>query len=259
MVWSRLPKNAHTILLVATVVGACVAACDDEQKPTKPEADKPVVTASATTAAPAPKRMPEVTLHTKAVQMGMDELMLTAPSFDVTLSNLLKKHPVAEPDVVVFNVDRKVKTPLATKVFYALIDAGAKSIEVRTKPRGSFPDKLVITSQTAIGGDIPPCSFVGLIMENLGATFWRVRGGTAKRYTKGMAGPDLSAMHEVMFKEGPSCNSKLFFFSGDEEVDWGHTYDIATSVKAHDPPYEIDKYVLLREEPVPGKPISIKP
>jgi hypothetical protein len=240
------------------VVGAFVAACDDEQQPAKPEADTPVATAS-TAKPPAPPRMPEVTLHTKAVQMGMDELVLTAPSFDVSLINLLKKYPVAEPDIITFNIDRKVKTPLATKVFYALIDAGAKSIEVRTKPRGSFPDKLVITPQTKLGGDVPACTLVGTIMANLGATFWRVRGGTAKRYTKGMAGPDLSAMHEVMFKEGQTCNSTLFLFSAEDDVDWGHAFDIATSVKAHDPPYPIDKFVLLREDPVPGKPIPIKP
>lgn len=203
--------------------------------------------------------MPEVTLHPKGVTVGLDEILLSVPSFDVGLKNLLKQHPVAEPDKVTFNVDRKVKTPVVTKVFYALVDAGAKKIEVKTQPRGSFPPQLVIASEKSVGNDLPGCTYVGMVLENLGATFWQKQGGRAKRYTKGMAGPDLSAMHEVMHKEAQTCNSKVFLFSASDDVDWGHAYDIACSVKAAEPAYEsIDQFVLLRDDPVPGKPVEIK-
>ena len=201
--------------------------------------------------------MPQVTLHSKAVSVGIDELQLSVPSFDVAFKSLLKKYPVDQPEKVVFNVDRKVKTPVATKIFYALADAGAKKIEVHTKPRETFPGTLIISSENSVD-KIPACTYVGMIMGNLGATFWKKSGGTAKRYTKGMAGPDLSAMHEVMHKEAKSCNSKLFLFSASDDIDWGHAYDIATSVKAADPAYEhIDQFVLLRDDPVPGKPVKV--
>ena len=232
------------------------SACDEEKKPTEA---KPATTASATATATAkaPERMPEVSLHESGVNVGFDQLALTTPSFDVNLRSLLKKYPVEKPDTVIFNVARKVKTPTAVKIFYALIDAGAKQIEVRTKPRGTFPGQLIISSEKEIGDGVPGCTRVGMILDDLGATFWKKEGGLAKRYTKGMAGPDLSALNEVMHDEAKLCNSKVFLFSGQGDVDWGHTYDIATSIKAADPPYEkIDKYVLLREEPVPGKPVK---
>lgn len=241
---------------MSLAIGA--AACDDEKKPAG-EA-KPSTTASATATATAeePKRMPEVSLLESGVNIGLDQLALTTPSFDANLKGLLKKYPVQQPDTVIFNVTRKVKTPVAVKVFYALVDAGAKQIEVRTKPRGTFPDKLVISSEKAVDGDLPGCTYVGMILDDLGATFWKKQGGLAKRYTKGMAGPDLSALNEVMHDEAKLCNSKVFLFSGEDDVDWGHTYDIATSIKAADPPYEnIDQYVLLRQEPVPGKPVKL--
>ena len=245
-------------VLMTLVLGLC--ACDEEKKD-KVEV-KPATTASAapTPTAEAPARMPEVTLHSAAVSIGLDEMRLTTPSFDQAFQSLLKKFPVSDPDAVIFNVDRKVKTPVVTKVFYALVDAGAKSIEVRTKPRGTFPDRLVILSEKSVGDDLPGCTYVGMVLDNLGATFWRKQGGTAKRYAKGMAGPDFSAMHEVMGKEAKSCTSKVFLFSSSSDIDWGHCYDIAGSVKAADPPYEhIDKLVLLRNDPVPGKPVKLNP
>lgn len=241
-------------VVVSLLLGA--TACDEEKKPA--DVVKPAATPSATATAEAPRRMPEVSLHPKGVNVGIDELSLSAPSFNVSFNSLLKKYPVEQPDTVIFNVDRKVTTPVATKIFYALVDAGAKQIEVRTKPRGTFPDKLIISSEKDVDDSIPGCTYVGMVLENFGAAFWRKQGGTAKRYSKGMAGPDLSAMHEIMHKEAQSCNSKVFLFSAADEIEWGHAYDIAASVKAADPPYDsINKYVLLRDDPVPGKPVKI--
>ena len=246
----------HVALLGATLLAGALSACDDDKKPAAPDAAAAAVTTSAPTPPPAPVRMPEVTLSPKTFQIGIDELQLQIPSFDTALEQLIKKYPINEPDFVVFNVDRKVPTPLATKITYALFDAGAKSIEVHTKPRGEFPATLRLTSDKHLG-KLLPCTFVGTITENLGVAFWSIQGGTAKRYTKGMAGPDLSAMHEVFQKEEPSCASTVFFFSAEDSIEWGHAYDLATSIVAHEPKYKMDKLVLLREAPVAGKPVKV--
>jgi biopolymer transport protein ExbD len=245
------------LFLAGTCLLLAVTACDEEKKPAATEV-KTAEIPSATPTAEAPRRMPEVTLHPKGVNVGIDEMPLSAPSFDVSFQTLLKKYPVDEPDTVIFNVDRKVKTPLATKIFYTLVDAGAKQIEVRTKPRGTFPDKLIIASEKDVGDDIPGCTYVAMVLENFGATFWRKQGGMAKRYSKGMAGPDFSAMHEVMHREAKSCTSKVFLFSAASDIEWGHAFDTACSVKAANPPYEhISQFVLLRSDPVPGKPVKL--
>jgi hypothetical protein len=248
--------------LQVAVVGLALAAgllpaCDDEKKSATPDAGVAVASsAPAQPPPPATPRMPEVTLTERSVQVGIDELQLQIPSFDTAFREMLKKYPVDTPDLVVFNVDRKVPTPLATKLTYVLFDAGAKSIEVRTRPRGSFPDRLRLTSDKQVG-KVLPCTFAGTITENLGVAFWPIQGGTAKRYTKGMAGPDLSAMHEVFQKEEAGCGSTVFFFSADDTVEWGHAYDLATSVIAHEPKYKIDKVVLLRSAPAAGKPVKV--
>ena len=242
--------------VIAVILALGLFACDEEKR----ETPTPASTASAapTATVEAPKRMPEVTLHSAAVTVGLDELRLNMPSFDQAFQSVLKKYTVGEPDRVILTIDRKVKTPVATKVFYALVDAGAKSVEVRTSPRGTFPEKLLLLSEKSVGDEIPSCTYVGMVLSNLGAAFWRKQGGTAKKYTKGMAGPDFSAMHTVMHKESKLCNSQVFLFSAAADVDWGHCFDIAGSVASAEPPYEyISKFVLLRTDPVPGKPVKL--
>ena len=246
-------------MAIVAALAMALCGCDEEKKEAASPASAPASVAPAPVEE-APKRMPEVSLYPTGVTVGFDEMRLSAPSFDQAFQSLLKKYPVDEPDKVILTIDRKVKTPLATKVFYALIDAGAKAIEVRTSPRGEFPDRLVVMSEKFVGDDIPGCTFVGMVTSNLGAAFWKKQGGLAKRYAKGMAGPDLSAMHVAMYKESKACTSKVFLFSSAPDVDWGHCFDIAGSVKAADPPYErIDRFVLLRTDPVPGKPVKLGP
>lgn len=201
--------------------------------------------------------MPQVSIQTRSVSVGMDEIAFNVPSFDSALRDLLKKVPVSEPAVVIVNAERKVPTPRVTSVLYALVDAGAKSLEVRTPPRGGLPDKLVVHTEKDVGTEVLPCSFASMVLDDLGVTFWPVRGGLAKRYSKGMAGPDLSAMHQVLQKEESACRSRLFFISGGDAVEWGHTFDLGASHRSHQPPYNADTIVLLRQVPVAGKKIQL--
>lgn len=250
----RHPSLFPSLLLAATL---CIG-CDEEKKPSSPDAaPNPNPSPSATTA-PKPRGMPEVILDGTAVHVGIDELRLSVPSFDSAFSDLLKKVPVAEPTAVVFNVERKTPMLTVNKIAYALFDAGAKSLEIRTKPRGTFPEKLVVVSQQSITKP-PPCTIVAMVLDDLGATFWPVRGDRAKRYSKGMAGPDLSAMHQVLQKEAGNCSSTTFYFSAQDPVEWGHAFDLATSTVSHEPAYKFDKYVLLKDIPVPGKVVKASP
>ncbi len=250
----RSIRNPWAAAIGIALLAAAATACDEEKKPDAPDAV--ATTAPAVPTIPPPVRMPEVTLTATSVQAGIDDLQIAVPSFDAALKRLIEKYPVSTPEVVVLNADRKVSTPLAIKIAYALFDAGAKAIEVRTKPRGSFPGALKIQSDKQ-AGKVPPCAFAATIQENFGVAFWPVRGGQGKRYSKGMAGPDLSAMHEVFAKDEASCTSTVFFFSADATVEWGHAYDLATSVVAHEPHYKIQTIVLLHDEPAAGKPVKL--
>jgi len=253
--------NAWTRLLSVGAVASLLlaAACDDPKKPetgAKDAAAAPTASATAS-AAPAPVTMPEVTLDPSHIQMGMDDLLLNVPSFPNALKNMIAKYPVTKPDKVVMSVARRNKVQDATQIIYAFFDAGAKTIEVRTKPRGTFQGQIVLTPDTTYAKKAQPCTYAGMVLKDMAPTFWHIKGGMAKKYPKGMAGPDFTAMHEVWSKEIGSCSSTIFYFSADEGVEWGHAFDIATSVV--EAKYNIDTYVLLREIPTAGKPVKIGP
>jgi hypothetical protein len=248
-------------LVLLTALAAL--SCQDSNKPlpAAPEAGptKPSATAPVSPAVPQPARLPEVTIDPSHVQIGMDELQLTVPSYPSQLKVMIGKYPVSKPEQVVVNAARTNKLPDVSTLVASLFDAGAKSIEVRTTPRGQFPGKLVLTADKAIGPKAPPCTYVGMVLKDLGLTFWHIKGGLAKRYSKGMAGPDLTMMHDSLAKEIDQCAATVFFFSAEEGVEWGHAFDLATSVVSHEPHYRAEMYVLLREIPVPGHPVKVAP
>lgn len=262
----RLVGGAVSCLVSVVLPTACVfalavvaGACDDDQPASKkPAASTPSDLAAPVLAVDTPKRMTEVTITPTQALIGNDELSSTAANFEQSFRGVLKKYPVDDPERVIVNVDRKVKTSVASRAFYALVDAGAKSIEVRTKPRGEFPESLVVSSDKTVDDAIPGCTNVGMVLGNLSAVFWKKQGGLAKRYAKGMAGPDFSAMNVVMHRDSKTCLSKVFLFTAVPDIEWGHCFDLAGSVKSASPPYEyVDRFVLLRSEPVPGKPVKI--
>jgi hypothetical protein len=247
-----------SLAMVACLSIVAAASCDEPKKSVPPKPDAAAVTTPSTaSAAPAAPSMPEVTLDTSRVQMGMDDLQLNVPSFASALKNMIAKYPVSKPDKVVLNAARQNKIPDVTAIVYALFEGGAKTIEVRSRPRGTFPGQVVLTPDTLYAKKAQPCSYAGMVLKDLAPTFWHIKGGTAKKYPKGMAGPDFTAMHEIWSKEVGSCPSTIFFFSSEEGVEWGHAFDIATSVVAAK--YNIDTYVLLREIPTAGKPVKIGP
>jgi len=252
-------KTSLRVLLAVSVCALLATACDDPKKPAgadKAEAAAPAQTASA---APAPANMPEVTFDKTHVQIGMDELQRGVPSYNDVLKNLIAKYPVSKPDRVVLNAARETEVEAVTTVAYALFDAGAKAIEVRTKPRGTFPGKLLMTPDKDYAKKAQPCTYAGMVLKDLGVTFWHVKGGLGKRYSKGMAGPDFTAMHTVFAKEVDSCSSTLFYFSADDGVEWGHAFDLATSMTSQEPKYKLDTFILLRETPTAGKPVKLGP
>lgn len=254
-------KTSLQVLLAAGVCALLATACDEPKKPAgadKPEAAAPAQTASSPAPA-APTSMPEVTFDKTHVQIGMDELQRSVPSYNQVLKELVAKYPVSKPDKVVLNAARETEVEAVTNVVYVLFDAGAKAIEVRTKPRGTFPGKLVLTPDKEFAKKAQPCTYAGMVLKDLGVTFWHVRGGLGKRYSKGMAGPDFTAMHTVFAKEVDSCSSTLFYFSADDGVEWGHAFDLATSMMAQEPKYKLDTFILLRETPTAGKSVKLGP
>ena len=100
-------------------------------------------------------------------------------------------------------------------------------------------------------------TFEGAYAELFFSTaLWPVKGAMAKRQRKGLAGPDLSHTGEELTKEIAACDSTMAFFSSDDEISWELAFNLAGTVVKADEKKKIDTLVLLREEPVAGRPVT---
>jgi hypothetical protein len=84
-----------------------------------------------------------------------------------------------------------------------------------------------------------------------------MRGGTALKYTKGLAGPDVSAALVGLTEQMKPCNSSHWGLTGEENVNWGFVFDLGTAVANELPPLRATNAVLLREPPVAGRPVVL--
>jgi hypothetical protein len=84
-----------------------------------------------------------------------------------------------------------------------------------------------------------------------------VKGGTAKKQRKGMAGPDLSNTGEQITKDLAACDSTTAVFSGDEAVPWENAFNLAGTTLKADEKKKIDTLVLPREAPVAGRTVTL--
>jgi hypothetical protein len=79
----------------------------------------------------------------------------------------------------------------------------------------------------------------------------------AIKFPKGMAGPDLTATLDGVTKQVNGCASTSLVFSGDDNIDWGLTFDLVDKIARAQPPLKITTYVLPQEAAVPGRAVKL--
>ena len=73
----------------------------------------------------------------------------------------------------------------------------------------------------------------------------------------GLAGPDFSHTGEQLEKDLAACESTSAFFSGDDAVDWQSVFNLAGTVFTSDKKKRVEALVLLHEDPVAGRPLTL--
>jgi biopolymer transport protein ExbD len=234
-------------------------ACESEPKRNPfdrhPDQPKPL---PKTSAAPEPEGPPDFEIDTISAKVGFERTMTDKPEGLAQLKEALEKNKqYVQGQEVVLRVDRKAKREWVATYIKELSGAGVKSIKIKTETRKDYPPELEFVPEDQ-ATNAPRCSAVGMILEDRATAVWRLKGGTASRRQKGMAGPDLSMTGETLERVGKQCkDSKLFFVSAAEDVEWGLTYDLAASSQRLEG-YRFDKVVLLGEIPTPGQAIELK-
>lgn len=244
------------LFLLAAVAASALGGCDDKKE--KPAEKPAATTASALPEAPPsppPDKIPDVSVDNQGLYMGGERVVLSAPDGPRRLKETVGKYKLDGKAVTIVAL-RVARTPEVAAVVKALSDVGVAEVTVRTQDRAKHDTNLKLVPEKKLG-KLPECTVVTMMLKDRTTASWSIRGGTAIKYPKGMAGPDMSQTLEGITKQVNACTSTTLLFSGDEAIEWGLTFDLATKVSMAEPPLKIVSYGLLSAAPVAGRAVKV--
>lgn len=256
--------RAGTFAFVAFLVPAFVlAAC--EKQPSKldqaieqvKEAKAPEPAAEEQPKAPAEPRMPILIVDAQGPMLGGERVDVSKLDWSEKIYAAVAKLPVNGKPVTVA-ADRQAKTQHVAALVGALGAAGAPEVTVKTQTRDGKEGELLLTPERLVK-QTPDCAAVGMVRKDGSTAVWQLKGGTARKFSRGFAGPDLSmTFDEGLSKRIASCAATSWFFSAEDDVVWGLSFDLAEKVTKADPPTKVTTTVLLAEAPVAGRKVTLK-
>lgn len=250
-------------LLLACALGAATltAACDDPPKTGAASSGKPAGSAPAAsatpppTARPKPIAMPEILVDTDGPYIGGARVKMGEADSADKLAKALKDLPINGKPVSI-QVDKKAKASHVAGLVEGLGVAGAPKVVIKTDGRNDLPKEIAVAPESRVTSP-PACSIVVSVLKDFSTAVWSLKGGLAKKQRKGLAGPDFSHTGETLEKDLGACDSTYAFFQGDDGVGWESIFNLAGTVLVSDKKKRIDTLVLLKEEPVAGRPVAV--
>jgi hypothetical protein len=236
-------------------VAAWATGCDNgktDNNRSYAEAATPAV--STVLSAPLPPAPTRVFVTVDAVIVGKDRVLLTDPAFATAVSTTVASAPGIAGTTVEVDAARPAKLSAVYSVFSALRRANARA-EVHTTTR----DKLDLVVTFSFPRSADPCAVVADIDKDAAVSVWTVGGTTAKKFTHGFAGPDITLGSDAVRKLAASCSSGVWFVSADPSIPWGSVFDLAaTSMGAGDASagMNVPDVAALPSEPVPGHTVG---
>jgi len=246
----------HAPLLAVAVLAA---ACDDPPKggaASASAAPSAAPTASAAaTERPKPKTMPDILVDTDGPYIGGSRVKMGVDDTADRLAKLVKDLPI-NGNMVTLRADKKAKASHVSAVVEALGSAGAPKVLIKTDGRNDLPKEIAVTPESRIS-TAPACSVVATVLKDFSTAVWPLKGGLGKKQRKGLAGPDFSHTGETLEKDLAACDSTMAFFQGDDTVGWESVFNIAGTLLVSDKKKRLDTLVLLKEEPVAGRAVTL--
>lgn len=254
-------NRAAAITIVSAVLSASLVAC--EKQPSK--LDEAVASAKAPPPAPPPPappapvapRMPDLLVDPQGPMLGGERIDVSKRDWSEKLRAAVEKLPI-DGGAVSVAADRQAKTQYVAAFVGALGAAGASEIEVKTQARVGGQSSLKLVPERRVAKTTPDCAAIGMVKKDSTSAVWQLKGGTARKFSRGFAGPDLSmTFDEGLSKRIAGCSATTWFFSGEDDVIWGLAFDLAEKVTKADPATKATTTVLLGQAPVAGRPVKL--
>jgi hypothetical protein len=237
------------------VLGMLAFGCEEKK-------DAPTAAPSATqSAAPVPTlapppvvRSPLMSVDEAQCYVGGDRVDVAAADAKGRVAGVLATKPKVEGEVLELHAARATKLSRVTALVAAARTAKAKGLRLITPDRDRNEHELDVTF-SALGA----CSAVASIGKDNGINVWPASGGTAARFTKGMAGPDMTRGIEGVQKAAAACESSVWGIGAEPDMQWGLLFDLASgAMGAFDggKPMRATQLVVLTDAPVAGRKVD---
>lgn len=242
---------AFKLLFGASLALGLGVGCD-EKPPAKadaaPAATAPVPSASAVEEAPL---VTTLSMDDKALSVNGDKVVFDAPDTRGRVAAALAGKPKIAGEAVSLAVVRTTHAAKVALVVAVLRDAKAGSVRVKAQKRDNAMSEITVAWDTP-----PACAAVASIGKDASISVWTAGGTLAKRFAKGMAGPDVTLGSEGFRKVMGACESPIALLGADESVTFGLLFDLALATKETE-----DKRVAalrfgLPLEAVPGRKVA---
>jgi hypothetical protein len=236
--------------LLACLLGAC-----DKPVSTNPTGEPPVTaTPRASTPPKPPDPLAGLTVDDLGLYLQTHRIDMGAKDAEDKLRATIASLPVKQKAVPI-SATRNAKTQHVGALARALGEAGAVEIDVKTPDRTGADSVLKLVPEES--AQVADCAVVAMIKKDNTSAVWRVKGGTATKFLKGLAGPDMSMTYDGMKDQMSSCASAHWLLAGEENVIWGLVFDLGQVVAKADPPPKATNAVFLYEAPVAGRAVQL--
>jgi hypothetical protein len=205
---------------------------------------------------PKPEGPPDFMILAEGPKVGWTNILLEKTDGPQKLREEIAQHEAhVRGKSVALTIDRKAKLAWVGEMFTALDEIGAEAFEVTTATRTEFPGKVTFAPLSR-ARSAPTCSVVAKVLSERRNAVWQLKGGTAVRSPKGLAGPDMAMTADNVERVARGCKeSQTAFVSADEDVEWGLVYDLAAVTRTLDK-VELRQVALIPAPPTAGRPVA---
>jgi biopolymer transport protein ExbD len=251
-------RSVGVLCFWTVVLGLAGVGCEDPPPKTNPF-ENPA----------APKQPPPITETPKSA--GPPDFQILAEGPKIGWTNILlekadgpkklREEIAANSEFVngkdlALTIDRKAQLPWVREMLSALDEAGATGFEITTTTRPEFATKTKLAPLSK-AKSAPSCSVVSKVLSERRNAVWHLKGGTAIRSPKGLAGPDMAMTVDNLGRAAKACKeSTTLFVSADDDVEWGLVYDLAAAARTIEgAPF--DTVALIPAPPTAGRPVEL--
>jgi hypothetical protein len=238
------------------VFAAAGGGCDDKPLARERRPEAPTASVTAPPPRPPPDPLAGISVDELGIVLPAQRIDMTAKDVDTRVRAAVGELPLQHRAVTV-SVTRSAKAEQVGILARALGEAGASAIDFKTPTRSGSDGVLKVTPPEIVGKSTPDCAVVSMVKKDNSCAVWRIKGGTASRFAKGLAGPDLSMTVEGTKKQMATCAATSWFVAGEEGVLWGLVFDLAQMGASANPPLKTTSTVFVPEAPIAGRPVQL--